>query len=71
MISVLFYSLPKTTKSRRWRDLLFAVGIGYADITKDVEALVLMVFFKMPTIVSWAGYIPLIIIISGKPSGFP
>ena len=22
------------TKSRRWRDLLFAVGIGYADITK-------------------------------------
>lgn len=22
------------TKSRFWRDLLFAVGIGYADITK-------------------------------------
>jgi hypothetical protein len=22
------------TKSRLWRDLLFAVGIGYADITK-------------------------------------
>ncbi len=30
------------TKSRLWRDLLFAVGIGYADITKIDRGLVLL-----------------------------
>jgi hypothetical protein len=37
LIEVNFGGHLYKTKSRLWRDLLFAVGIGYADITKIDE----------------------------------
>jgi hypothetical protein len=44
-------SFPKKTKSRFWRDLLFAVGIGYADITKEMSGFCYITFYLKPTLI--------------------
>jgi len=43
---MLFLNQAQKTKSRLGRDLLFAVGIGYADITKKRRALCPEYFYK-------------------------